>query len=220
MTLLPECSLAELTTRLRRTARALDQLTGAARALAQAGQRLQGEITQLRHTVEAHEQAAHLLASIGEQRQADAQTQIESLVTQGLHTIFGPELSFHVVPATRAKTPVVDFVVRSVLPDGSIVDTDVLDARGGGLAATVGFLLRVVVLLLRRSDGDSVLILDETFAHVSAEYEPRLAEFLRELADKTGVQIVLVTHSDAYLDAADVRYRFDLRDGQTRVRAV
>jgi DNA repair exonuclease SbcCD ATPase subunit len=213
----PQTGLEAASARLRAVARTLDQRTGAARALAEAGRRLTTDITELREQVETHEHAAHLLASIGEQRQGAAQAQIENLVTQGLHTIFGTDLSFHLVPTTRAKTPVVDFIVRSALPDGTTLDTDVLDARGGGLAATVGFLLRLVVLLLRRTAG-SVLFLDETFAHVSAEYEPRLAEFLAELVDKTGVQIVLVTHSDAYTEAADTRYRFDLHQGLTRVR--
>jgi hypothetical protein len=53
-----------------------------------------------------------------------------------------------------------------------------------------------------------------------AEYETRLAEFLREVADKAGVQVILITHSDAFSDAADARYRFSLGpDGKTRVTA-
>ncbi len=119
----------------------------------------------------------------------------------------------------RNKTPVVDFIIRSTL-ENEPLDTDILEARGGGLAATVGFLLRVVVLLLSADKTDTVLVLDETFAHVSAEYEPRLAEFIRELVDKTGVQVLMVTHSEAFSDAADVRYRFSLDNGLTRVEQV
>ncbi len=211
--------LDTLTRRLHAARRRLDTEAGQARHVAQTGARLQAEISRLKADTARFEKAAAVLASITEQRQADAQARIESLVTLGLHTIFGPDLSFHLVPATRAKTPVVDFVVRSTM-DGQPIDTPVMDARGGGLAATVGFLLRLVIILLSKDRHDTVLFLDETFAHLSAEYEPRMAEFLRELADRTGVQIILVTHSDAYSDAADVRYRFALRDGQTHVVAV
>jgi len=215
------CSdLAPLTARLGRGRRQLDTLTAEARVVATTGSRLQREIAELRADIDLHTRVGGVLAQIGEERQAQAQTQIEALVTRGLQTIFGEELSFHLVPGTRAKTPVVDFVVRSTLPGGTVVDTDVMDARGGGLAATVGFLLRLVVLLLTRKHTDTVLFLDETFAHVSAEYETRLAEFIRDLVDKTGVQVVMVTHSDAFTDGADVRYRFDLRDGVTQVKQV
>lgn len=204
--------------RLARARRTLDQQRGEAFALATAGQQITAEISHLTDIAELHERAAHVLTAIGEQRQDTAQRTIEALVTQGLQTIFGDDLSFHLVPSVRAKTPVVDFRVRSTLTDGRVVDTDVMDARGGGLAATVGFLLRLVNLLLNQHRRDPVMFLDETFAHVSAEYLPRLVEFLKELIAKTPVQVVMVTHEDSFLEAADVTYRFELTDGVTKVR--
>ena len=213
-------SLSALKSRLHTARRTLDRERAEALVLAQEGQRVLAEVTALTKEVSLFERAAAVLASIGEERQDTAQKQIEALVTQGLRTIFGEQLSFHLVQGVRAKTPVVDFIVRSTRDDGTVVDPDVMEARGGGLAATVGFLLRLVILLLSRHKQDTVLFLDETFAHVSAEYEPRLAEFLRELVDKTGVQIILVTHSDAFLDAADLTYRFEQKNGVTLVKSV
>lgn len=204
-------------TRLTRARRQLDQQRGQAVALATQGKALLVEIAQLNEVIDLHEKAAHVLTAIGEERQDRAQRQIEMLVTQGLTTIFEDNLTFHLVPGVRAKTPVVDFVVRSTLADGTTVDTDVMAARGGGLAATVGFLLRLVILLLSRQRQETVLFLDETFAHVSAEYIPRLIQFLKDLVAKTGVQIVLVTHDNTFEDAADVVYRFQLVDGVTKV---
>lgn len=212
--------VADLTARVRRARSRVDRQTGEARALYTRGQQLQGEIASLREQIGLHERATTLLANIGEQRQADTQKRIETLVTQGLRTIFGDDLFFHLVPVTRGKRPEVDLVIRSTLGNGTTVDTDVMDARGGGLSATVGFLLRVVVLLLSANRQDTVLFLDETFAHVSAEYEGRLAEFLRQLVDQTGIQVVMVTHSDAFTDLADVRYRFRLDNGITKVDQV
>jgi hypothetical protein len=213
-------SIDTLNQRCRQIRRTLDQQVGEARSLAVTGQRLTTETASLRQQIDLLDRATGLLTSIGEERQATAQTQIEALVTRGLATIFGSDLSFHLVAVVRGKRPEVDFVVRSKLGD-TVVDTDVIDARGGGLAATVGFLLRLVVLLLAAKPGaDSVLILDETFAHVSAEYEPGLAEFLAELVARTGVQIIMVTHSDVYSEHADTRYRFTLKDGVTTVAAV
>jgi DNA repair exonuclease SbcCD ATPase subunit len=204
-------------TRMAKARRLVDRQRGEAFALAQQGKQILTEIAQLNQVVDLHEKAAHVLTAIGEERQDRAQRQIELLVTQGLQTIFSEGLTFHLVPGVRAKTPVVDFVVRSTMDDGTVVETDVMAARGGGLAATVGFLLRLVILLLSRHRQDTVLFLDETFAHVSAEYLPRLIEFLKDLVAKTGVQIVMVTHDDSFQEAADVIYRFALVDGVTRV---
>lgn len=197
--------------------RTVDRRRAEVFALATQGKAVLAEIDDLTQVVDLHEKAAHILTAIGEERQDAAQRAIEALVTQGLETIFGDGLSFHLVPGVRAKSPVVDLVVRSQLEDGTTVETDILSARGGGLAAVVGFLLRLVILLLSRQRQDTVLFLDETFAHVSAEYLPRLIEFLKDLVAKTGVQIVLVTHEDSFQEAADVIYRFQLVDGLTRV---
>lgn len=212
--------LATLLRRLQLGAQALDREVGAAHAVAAAGKALQTEITALKADIALLEKVAALLSGIGEARQSALQSQIETLVTQGLQSIFGDEtLSFHLVPGTRASTPVIDFEVRSRLGD-EIVATDVMDARGGGLAAIVGFLLRLVVALLSSANTrDTVLLLDETFSHVSVEYVPALSAFLRQLVDKTGAQIILVTHRPAFGDDADVRYHFDLDRGATVVRA-
>ncbi len=216
MTAPPTSRLTDLTVRLRRARRTLDRQAGEAAALTRQEKVLHAEIEHLTALHADLTRAAAVLTSIGEERQADAQRTVEQLVTKGLHAIFGADLSFHLVPVVRGNRPEIDFVVRSRL-DGADMDTPVMDARGGGLAATIGFLLRLVVLLLSRDRQDSVLFLDETFAHLSAEYEPRLAEFLRDLVDQTGVQIVMVTHSDAFSDLADTRYRFTLRNGVTNV---
>ncbi len=204
--------------RLSTIRRRLHQRRGEAISLAQTGQQLVADIRILEQIVDLNTRAAHSVGAIGGERQANAQKQIESLVSLGLATIFDDDLSFHLIPGVRAKTPVVDFVIRSRLADGTTVDTDVLTERGGGLAATVGFLLRLVILLLTRQRQDTILMLDETFAHVSAEYVPRLVDFLKDLVAQTGVQIIMVTHDEAFSEAADTVYRFELVNGVTKVK--
>jgi predicted ATPase len=209
-------NLEQISLRVRRLRRVVDTQIAEARVIATTGKQLKEEIELASHDVDLYNKVAITLASIGEQRQADAQKQIEELVTRGLRTIFGDELSFHVIQTQRGKIPEVKFVVRSLV-NNKPVETPVMDARGGGLAAVVGFLLRLVVLLLSKDVKEPVLVLDESFSHVSAEYEQPLAEFIKELVDKTKVQIIMVTHSDAFSEFADKRYRFKLVNGVTKV---
>ncbi len=219
--------LQELASAVRQARSQADRETGEARAVALQGKALQQEAEKLAEQLALLEQAAGVLTRIGEERQEAAQAQIEGLVSRGLQTIFGESLEFRMIQTVRGNQAQVDFVIRSEYVAGDaagvncdapvVVETPVMDARGGGMAATVGFILRLVVLLLT-PNARRVMFLDETFSHVSAEYEPRLAEFLREVADKAGVQLLLVTHSSAYDDAADVRYRLQLgADGATEV---
>ncbi len=196
--------------KVRRVRRNVDRLSGEARLVATQGKQTQEEIAKLEAQIELHERVSAVLSGIGEKRQMTAQSKIETLVTHGLQTVFGAGLSFHIVQSMRGKTVVAEFLVRTTLADGRVIDTDVMSARGGGLAAVVGFLLRLVVLLLSKQRQETLLILDEPFTHLSKEYVPLMAEFLRELADKTGIQILLVSHQDELTEVADKRYRFSL----------
>lgn len=213
--------LNDLAARLNNKKREVAALQVEARMTLTRAQEVKAEIEALQKEIAHLDKAGIVLNSIGEERQLKAQDTIEQLVTRGLQQIFDDSLSFHIVQTVKAKAANVDFVVRTTLADGGIVDTPVMDARGGGLAATIGFLLRVVILLLKNGrDQDNILILDETFAHVSDEYLEGVGEFLRELVDKTGIQIVMVTHQPVFGEYADAVYKFTAVNGKTKVETL
>lgn len=210
-------TLALLDTVLKQQEREMERRTGEATRVARDLKRVQREVALHEHREEALQKAIGVLNAFADERQADLQQKIEALVTHGLRSVFGPEMSFHVVPTMKGKIAAMEFVVKTVDSSGAVTETPVMDARGGGVAAVAGFLLRLIVLLLRK-DTRRVLLLDESFAQLSAEYEPALADFIRELVDRVpDAQIVLVTHSDGYADVADVTYRLSLVDGRTKV---
>lgn len=213
-------TLQELEFTLQAKRREHDSLSGEARMTLTRAKEVKEEIARLQEEITVLDRSGVVLNSIGEERQLKAQDTIEQLVTRGLQQIFDESLSFHIVQTVKAKAASVEFVVRTTLAGGGVVDTPVMDARGGGLAATIGFLLRVVILLLKRKTDGNILILDETFAHVSDEYLEGVGEFLRELVDKTGIQIVMVTHQPVFSEYADAVYRFSAVDGKTKVETV
>jgi DNA repair exonuclease SbcCD ATPase subunit len=208
-------ALEGLAVELARQEKLFERRMGEARSVAQNVKTYRAEIAELTEREESLDEAIGVLNSYADSRQADIQTKIETLVTHGLRTIFGEDLSFHIKQTMRGKRMEADFVVRSKM-GRSVVETPILDARGGGVAAVAGFLLRLVILLLRKGDR-AVLFLDESFAQLSAEYEPALAQVLQELVEKTRVQIVMVTHSSAYDEVADVSYRLHAEKGATKV---
>jgi DNA repair ATPase RecN len=209
--------LATLTAAVAQRRSALDVEAGQALALAKRGQAAEAERDRLKALLETYEKTCALLTTIGEQEQDIARAQVEGLVTRALQVVFGEELSFKLKPGTRANQAVLDMLLVSEYGSGTL-ETPVLDARGVGMAAVVGFALRLVIMLLTpETEVRRLLVLDETFAHVSASYESRVAEFLREVADKAGVQVFLVTHSSAYGEKADSRYRLSQAGGFTEV---
>lgn len=215
--------LAALRARVSKVMQALHSEAGEARALATRGKALTVSVDRLASDRETAERVAGVLSRLADERDAAARVQVESLVTAGLQAVFGDggeQLSFHLVQSTQRNSAHVEFVVRTTLPDGEEFDTDVLSARGGGLAAVVGLLLRVVLILLTRQTGQKVsdvIVLDETLAMLSSDRLEAAGAFLRTLVDSTGLQVIMITHQSELEDCADVVHRLSLNvDGVTK----
>jgi hypothetical protein len=205
----------DLAQAVRQARKQADTEAGEARQVGRQGKAAKAEVERLRESLELHEKVLGVLTRVGEERQESAQRQVEGLVTRALQAVFSEDLSFHLISSVKGNRAEIDFMLRSRFGDTEI-DTPVMDARGGGMACVVGFVLHLVVLLLTPA-ARRILFLDEPFGMVSADYEPRVAEFLREVADKADVQIYMNTHSHAYDDLADVSYELSLGpDGATR----
>lgn len=89
--------------------------------------------------------------------------------------------------------------------DGGAEPVDPESAHGGGLAAILGFLARVIMVL--STGRRRILILDEPFAAVSSDILTDLSALVRAVVDQLGFQILMVTHQPELADSADVVYR-------------
>jgi hypothetical protein len=190
--------------RLRR--QQLDRQAGQAEQLAVQISETEAEIERYRVLAERERLAGALLTTIGELTQETARAKVEQLATHALQVVFGTHHSFHLRPGERGGQATLEMIIRSQYPDGEVVETGVVDARGGGLAAVVGFVLRLVMLLLT-PELANILWLDEPFAMVSAFHEPLVAAFVAEVTRRARVQVVLSTHSQVYGDFADETIR-------------
>lgn len=188
---------------------------GQARMLLAERKRAVDEVAALEQRIEDLGQIAAFLNAYADDRQAVVQSQIEAIVSTGLRTIFGEDLTLRLVTRQVGRRPELDFVLVSQ-NGAETLETSILDARGGGVAAVAGFLIQAVLVLLTPGLRP-VLFLDEVFAQVSTEYLPPLSAFIKELTDRTALQVVLVTHSDEFREDADRQYRFFQVEGVTRV---
>lgn len=208
--------VAALEKAVRARRQVLDRQAGRAQKVATDGLAVEAAITSLENLVGVHAKTSALLTSIGEQAQESARGQFEALATQALQVIFGDGISFRFEAAESGGQATLEPLIRSE-HDGRVIETTVTDARGGGYAQVTGFVLRLVMIKLSPKARD-LMALDESFGMVAQSLEPRVAEFLREVAHRLGMQIILVTHSSVYGDHADARYRLVLgRDGVTQV---
>lgn len=184
---------------------------------------LSSEIKELQEKSISLDKAVAFISRFADQREDSVYRFIEDIVSKGLTDVFEEELKLIIVQKMVGKRLELKFRLVSVYGDEQ-VETDILSARGGGVAAVTGFLLRVVIiLLLSGSEGVSRFIaLDEAFGQVSSNYVSNVAALLRGLADEYGIQFILVTHdaSGAYESVSDVVYRASATNGETKFSRV
>lgn len=189
---------AALRERVTAADRALQRQVGSAQALALRGREAHQKAEDAKALAEAAEEASRLLAQFADLRQAKVVQAIETVVSAGLTAVFGEPMRLVLEQVVRARRVEVDVRISS----GDGLTTSVMDARGGGLVAVVAFLLRVTTLALTRG-ARRLIVSDESFAHLSAEYTAGMAEFLAELCEKLDLQILLITHQSEFAEAAD-----------------
>lgn len=171
------------------------------------------EVENLKLRIENLSKISALLSSYADDRQFEIQHKFESIVTQGLRQIFGEDLSLRIDNRMVGRRFESDFILVSHVGDQKL-ETSILDARGGGVAAVAGFLLQVVLVLLSPTVRP-ILFLDEVFSQVSENFLPGLSSFIKELTEQSDLQIVLVTHSNVFGEDADKVYRFSQHSGIT-----
>ena len=77
---------------------------------------------------------------------------------------------------------------------------------GMGIKTVVSAVLHMYYLQCKNSH---ILMLDEAYSGVSVEYADRFFEFLRQMCEKLGFKIILITHHERLLKYGDKRYIID-----------
>lgn len=138
---------------------------------------------------------------------------VEGVVTQGFQTIFHDQiLSFEAEVGTKYNKVSIDFFVRCGAKGDPLSHRGKpLESFGGGPATVASLVLRIITIL--RLKRFPLLMLDEALLAVSDEYTDQTSRFLARLADKLGIDVLLVTHNHSFLNHANTAYRFESTEG-------
>lgn len=139
-------------------------------------------------------EAQKLVQGVAEAVQHQAHQRIASVVSRCLETVFGDDAyEFRInFEQKRGKTEARLLFVR----DG--VEMDPTDACGGGVVDLAATSLRLACLILSRPQRRRLLVLDEPWKHLSAEYRPAMRELVVALSKEMGIQFIIVTHSSEF----------------------
>ena len=125
---------------------------------------------------------------------------ISELVTSGLkHIIEDQALTFQIKQEHKNNRIAMKFTVEQ---DG--VEGDPLSSFGGGAAVVISLILRIAIM--RRMGLGNLLILDESMVALANAYVPKAASFMRELSEKTGIHILMVTHNPEFIANSHTAY--------------
>ncbi|WP_371366248.1 hypothetical protein SRRS_06920 [Sporomusa rhizae] len=157
-----------------------------------------------------------LLQKTSDFARQQAKTRIEEIVTSALTVVFCKDYRFRLSLDVRANRPEVDYWLESedIITQLKPPDFD----RGGGVTDVVTLSLRLAIAELAGVQGP--ILLDEVGKHVSAEYAPNVAYFLKEYSQKFNRQIILITHNEALAEIGEVSLAVSQANGKSVVKTV
>lgn len=152
------------------------------------------ELTRLKTMGQDIDEATAILQKVAQDTQNQLSWYVTDMASAAIEAVF---------PENRDYRLFLEFVQRRGRTEADIFLADSqgnrirpADAEGGGFIDVVAFVLRPTLWSLDRSTRP-VLICDEPFRHLhSREYHSRVAELLRTLSDRLGLQIIMVTGED------------------------
>ena len=172
-------------------------------------ERLSLELDKIKNELVEVEKAQVFIQKVASDTQSKLKFHIEDIVNLALDSVFPDEYEFKVdfVPM-RGKTE-----ARIVFTDKrSGREIDPMISNGGGAVDLACFALRLACHTLER-DKDDIIILDEPFKFLSQDLRMRAGLLMSELSSKLGLQIIMVTHINEFMDIANKNIEIKKKGG-------
>ena len=135
---------------------------------------------------------------------------LETTVTYGLQEVFD-DRDLTVKAEIEEKRGMIQLELITIDNEQGIQGR-ARNSFGGAVVQVQAALVLIVVMILLNSR--KFVILDEKFSNVSKEYQANVGKVLKELCEKFGFNILLVTHNKEILDYADKIYTAKIDDGK------
>lgn len=158
-----------------------------------------------------HDEAQVILQALEEKWRGKSAGALAEVVSYGLTTVFGEPYELNI--DSKVSRGVASTELSLTKND---LHTSIKNAKGGSVINVLSFLLHTILTTSSKPRLRPILALDEPFSHVSAEYRPLLCDLLRDLCHRLGLQMLIVSHEEEMLQAADMAYLVDLPEGSTK----
>jgi len=159
------------------------------------------------------QQTVELFRFVIENKSQESREKLEKLLTFGLRTVFKDQVLS--VDLDEAMERNKHSLKINLVHNGT--QKPLFGSFGGGVVNVAGNVLRILTVVSMQMKR--FLVLDEQFSMVSENYVPNVAELMRKLCDKMNMDILMITHKEAFKEYANKIYHVDLdKNGILRVK--
>jgi len=176
----------------------------------------QENVTLFDHTNKSVE-AVSFIETVAAQERTSIKSKIEKIITEALAAVYGDEYSIEFQYTLKRNRTSVDILLTKQTPLGQLQRD--MDGYGGGVADTICLPLKLLVMVASQS-CDKVLIADEPGKHLDVNRVEKFFEFLKELSDKLGVQLIVNSHHPCAVDYADVVQEISIDSNVSKVKRI
>ena len=190
----------------------LEQRKGRRNQIQDSIQNLELSLKEKGRELRRHEQARTIIQEVALKTQKQLSYHISEITSLALNTIFSEPYTLEAdFVQRRNKTECDLYFVRNE------ERVDPLSASGGGAVDVTAFALRVASWAMQRPRSRNTLILDEPFRYLSSGLLPLAGEMLKQIFEKLGLQIIMVSHCEELIEKADRIFMVKIKNGVSSI---
>jgi len=144
---------------------------------------------------------------------------VEELLSEALKAVFVDQ-NLRVTTNTTMNRGKVSVELLTIQDHGGgiVVEGASSDGFGGAVTTVQSIILRILVTLKR--EMRPLLLLDESLPAFDITYVHNMGQFLSTLCSRLGIDILLVTHNQALVDASDKAYLIEKKKGEAKFKEI
>lgn len=182
--------------------------------LSSQSKKLNSEIDSLTNEISILESCATFFNKTIELKVDEVSTKIEDIINKGLAYIYGADYRFKLHKSIKRNKTIFSFELCNI--ETGVAGFE--ETHGGGIMALISFLFRIVVIAILNKPR--LIMLDETLSAVSIEYQEKLSNFIKQIADDMGFVIIIISHQPTLAEKSNIQYIVSKAHGFSKVLRV